>query len=349
MERLLVTGSGGLVGSEVVEYFSDTHEIIGIDNDVRGKLLKDKGASTKWNTDRLEAKYPNFRNFDIDIRSKRPVYEAGIKKQGLKAIIHCAAQASHEGEVREDFSVNVMGTLGLLELWRDHCPDAIFIYLSTIKVYADYPNSLNYLELPTRYDFPELHPHYNGFDEQVSIDQGISSFFGRSKTAADLYVQEFAHQYGLRAAVLRASCITGGNHSGVEAHGMLSYMMKCAVTKTPYSVFGYGGKQVRDQIHAHDVAGAIDTIIYNPPKDIVYNIGGGRENSISIIEAIDACQEVTNNGMLETLKMLPDRRKGDHIWWITDTSKLRRDYGWQPSISVDEMLLNIYYKGKERW
>ena len=344
---ILVTGSGGLVGSKVVEYYGLTHDVIGIDNDLRGKLLKDKGASTRWNIDRLEAKYPNFRNFDIDIRSKRQVYEAGIKKQDLKAIVHCAAQASHEGEVREDFSVNVFGTLGLLELWRDHCPDAVFIYLSTIKVYADYPNNLDYLELPTRYDLPSFVPHYNGFDEQVSIDQGISSFFGRSKTAADLYVQEFAHQYGMKAAVLRAGCITGGNHSGVEAHGMLSYMMKCAATRRPYTIYGYGGKQVRDQVHAFDVARAIDAIIENP-KDIVYNIGGGRENSISVIEAVHACQEITGNDMLDTLTMR-DKRKGDHIWWITDTTKLRQDYGWQPTVSLDDTLTCIYGLGKGRW
>ena len=347
METLLVTGAGGLVGSKVVEYYGILNNVIGIDNDSRSKLLKDKGASTKWNIDRLEEKYPNFRNFDIDIRNKHQVYEAGIKKQNLKAIIHCAAQASHEGEVREDFSVNTFGTLGLLELWRDHCPDAVFIYLSTIKVYADYPNNLDYLELTTRYDLPPFVPHYNGFDEQVSIDQGISSFFGRSKTAADLYVQEFAHQYGMKAAVLRASCITGGNHSGVEAHGMLSYMMKCAVTNTPYNIFGYGGKQVRDQVHAFDVVRAIDAIIEDP-KDIVYNIGGGRENSISILEAINKCQEITGNDMVDKLTMY-DKRKGDHIWWITDTTKLRQDYGWQPTVSLDDTLTCIYELGRERW
>lgn len=342
--RILVTGAGGLVGSEVVAHFSD-HEVIGIDNDLRGKLLGAKDASTQWNINRLEKEHSNFTNFNIDIRSKRQVYEAGIKKRDLKAIVHCAAQASHEGEVREDFSVNVLGTLGLLELWRDHCPDAVFVYLSTIKVYASYPNQLCYLELPTRVDLTKDDDYYNGFDETVSIDQGMSSFFGRSKTAADLYVQEFAYQYGLKAACLRASCITGGNHSGVEAHGMLSYMMKCAITETPYNIFGYQGKQVRDQVHAYDVARAIRMIIEDP-LDIVYNIGGGRKNSLSVLEAIHLCEQVSGNVMAVRHQ---DMRKGDHVWWITDTSKLDEHYGWQPTVPLDDILFDIYYGGKKRW
>ncbi len=340
--KLLITGSGGLVGSAAVEYFDD-HDIIGVDNDSRGKMLRDDRATTKWNTDRLEKLYPNFSSAPIDIRDKPQLYEI-FKNNELKAIIHCAAQTSHGGEVREDFSVNAIGTLNLLELWREHCPEAVFVYMSTIKVYGNYPNTLDYTETtPLRYGSPVKHP--NGFNENVSIDQGTSSFFGRSKTAADLYVQEFAYQYGLKAACFRASCLTGGYHAGVEAHGMLSYLMYCARTQTPYRIFGYNGLQVRDQLHAHDMVTAMNEVI-NQPKSIVYNIGGGLQNSCSMLEAIALCEEITGNKIRVSYH---EERTGDHKWWVTDNTKFERDYpNWQMSYTLANILQDLYERGEQR-
>ncbi|TKB78020.1 MAG: NAD-dependent epimerase/dehydratase family protein, partial [Nitrospira sp.] len=236
MDSLLITGAGGLVGSTAAESFhAQGYRIVGIDNDLRGKLLHDPLGSTAWNLDRLAKVLPRFRNHWEDVRN-----EAALSKvfqddgKSFRAIIHCAAQTAHEGEIQEDFQINVQGTLNLLRLWRHYCPEAVFVYLSTIKVYGNYPNVLQYERSATRYDLPETHRYFRGFDETVSIDQGMSSFFGRSKTAADLYVQEYVYQFGLRAACFRASCLTGGMHSGTEAHGMLSYLMRCAQTKTHY-------------------------------------------------------------------------------------------------------------------
>jgi CDP-paratose 2-epimerase len=346
---MLVTGAGGLVGSEATEYFHKSgYRIIGVDNDLRGKLLHDPKGSTQWNIDRLERVLPNFTNHSLDVRNREGLEDI-FKANGptFKAIIHCAAQTAHEGEVQEDFAINTLGTLNLLDLWHRYCPEATFVYLSTIKVYGNFPNTLEYQRLQTRYDLAADHRFYPGFDETVSIDQGISSFFGRSKTSADLYVQEYAYQYGLNAACFRASCLTGGHHSGTEAHGMLSYLMRCAISRTPYHIYGYDGLQVRDQLHGYDMVRAIEEVINNPGKDIVYNIGGGRENACSVLEAIGLCEQISGNRMEYSHHPM---RTGDHRWWVTDNSRLLKDYpGWKITYSVEQILRDIHEHGKQRW
>lgn len=349
MDTILVTGTGGLVGSAAAEYLhGQGYHIVGVDNDLRGRLTHDPAASTQWNTDRLQESLRNFVNYPADIRDKQAMRAVLEEHAGnLVGMIHCAAQTAHEGAVEDGFQINTVGTLGLLDLWQRLAPKAVFIYASTIKVYGAYPNTLPYVESKTRFDLLPDHRYFKGFDETVSIDQGMSSFFGRSKTAADLYVQEFAYQYGLRAACFRPGCLTGGYHSGTEAHGMLSYLMRCAYTKTPYRIYGYEGKQVRDQLHAGDLAKAFHHVIVQPKENIVYNIGGGRENACSMLEAIEACEGITGNKMSYTFHPM---RTGDHRWWITDNSRFMTDYAsWNITVTLEKILEDIYRAGRCRW
>lgn len=349
MDTLLITGAGGLVGSAAAEHFhSRGLSIIGVDNDLRGRLLGDPDASTRWNVRRLERSLKNFVNHDVDVRDAEKL-ERIVKERAssIRAIIHTAAQPAHEGEVMEDFSINAVGTLGLLSLWRRYCPSATFIYTSTIKVYGNFPNTLEYLKVGTQYDLSPGHRFYRGFDESVSIDQGISSFFGRSKTTSDLYVQEYAYQFGLRAVCFRPSCVTGGHHAGAEAHGMLSYLMRCAVTGKPYRIFGYDGLQVRDQLSAADLVRAFEEVLAVPPKNVVYNIGGGRENACSILQAIAKCEELAERKLQVSHH---EMRKGDHIWWVTDNRRLESDYpNWRISCPLDAIFRDIYENGRLQW
>jgi CDP-paratose 2-epimerase len=349
MDTMLITGAGGLVGSSAVEHFhAQGYNLVGVDNNLRGRLLHDPKASTQWNIERLTRTLSKFTNHPYDIRDKQaltPLFSDGGKQ--IRAVVHCAAQTAHEGELLEDFQINTLGTLNLLDLWHKYCPEAVFVYLSTIKVYGNYPNTLKYERLTSRYDLKLSDRYYQGFDEGVSIDQGMSSFFGRSKTAADLYVQEYAYQFGLKTVCFRASCLTGGQHSGTEAHGMLSYMMRCAYTKTPYRIYGYEGLQVRDQLHAKDLVEAINNVITNPKSNVVYNIGGGRNSTCSTLEAIEICQKITGNKMSYSHQSM---RTGDHRWWITDNSRFIRDYPkWKANYSLGDILQDIYDQGKHRW
>ena len=330
------------------QFHSLGYSVVGVDNDLRGKLLGDPGASTLWNIRRLEKSLRNFFNFDVDIRSGEEM-EKIIKDRSssIRAIIHAAAQPAHEGKVVEDYFINAVGTVTLLDLWKRYCPDAVFIYVSTIKVYANYPNTLEYERRDTRFDLSTGHRYFQGFDETVSIDQGMSSFFGRSKTAADLYVQEYVYQYGLKAVCFRASCLTGGNHSGGEAHGMLSYMMRCAVTGKPYRVYGYEGLQVRDQLHARDLVSAFIEVLRSPGENVIYNIGGGRENACSVLEAISQCEGLAGRRMDVSFH---EMRKGDHIWWVTDSSRFKVDHpAWKIQWSLRDVYADIYERGKSRW
>lgn len=347
---IIITGAGGLVGCAAVEHFHGLgFSIIGIDNDSRGRMLHDPKASTGWNIERLTRDLPRFRNISADVRDtlEMDAIVAGIGYD-VAAIIHTAAQTAHEGSLREDFSVNANGTLNLLDAWRQFCPEAVFVYMSTIKVYGGYPNLLEYKKCPTRYDLPIKHRYCKGFDETVPIDQsGMSSFFGRSKTAADLYVQEFAAQFGLKAACLRASCITGGRHAASEAHGFLGYLMKCAYLKTPYRVYGFDGLQVRDQIHASDLVSAIAEIVDDPKDRVVYNVGGGRQNACSVLEAMSICETLTGNRM--EVSFHPERT-GDHRWWITSNAALEAAYPkWKVSLPLFRIAEDILEKGRQRW
>ncbi len=349
MSAIIITGVGGLVGSAAAEYFHDEgYTIIGVDNDSRGRLLHDDKASTRWNIERLKSRLPRFINYSYDVRRKEEMEEVySLAGKDLTAIIHSAAQTAHEGSVLEDFEINTIGTLNMLDLWRKRSPEAVFLYMSTIKVYGNYPNTLNYVQRPSRYDLDPSHRYYNGFDESVSIDQGMSSFFGRSKTAADLYVQEFSYQFGLRSACFRASCITGGMHSGTESHGMLSYLVRCGYTKTPYRIYGYDGLQVRDQLHALDLITAMHEVIKAPSENVVYNIGGGRKNSCSMLEAIELCEKLTGNKMQVSFHPM---RTGDHRLWITDSSAFEKRYpNWKVSMSLEEIFEDILHHGTERW
>lgn len=350
MPRILVTGGGGLVGSAACERFHVLgYEVVSLDNDLRGQLLNDPEGSIKWNLERLAKQLPHFINYPIDIRQKDAIYDIFNRYQ-FDAVVHCAAQTAHEGGLLEDFEVNTVGTLNVLQGWKDYCPKAPFIYLSTIKVYGNAPNKyFPDLHLKgSRFDLPEKHRYYKGFDESLPLGgKGAASFFSRSKTAADLYVQEFAYQYGLSAICLRASCITGGFHAGTEAHGMLAYMMKCAVLRWPYTIYGYQGHQVRDQLHVLDLVDAIQLYIENPKGPVVCNIGGGRQCMCSINEALETCQRISGNRL--TVQGGPGRM-GDHAWWVTDSTRFQQFYPtWRPQTTLKEILVDIYTEGRLRW
>ena len=358
MPRILVTGGGGLIGSEVCEQFhARGWDVFSIDNDQRGRLFGSAG-SVRWNLERLARELSRFTNLSFDVRDIAIVHKIFSEYQ-FDAVVHCAAQPAHEGNVLEDFSINVKGTLNVLGAWKEVCPDAPFVHLSTIKVYGCAPNEITGYCAPNeitgyyrkehrcRYDFPESHRYCMGFDESLPIDMnGATSFFSRSKLAGELYAQEYAYRWNLPLAVFRPSCVTGGHHAGTEAHGMLAYMMKCAFLQEPYTVYGYNGFQVRDQLHVSDLAIAVEKFIETPHRPVVYNIGGGRERACSVLEAIDLCEQVTGNKM--RIEYGPERI-GDHKWWITDAWLFRRTYSWEPQVSLDEILQDIYVCGRKRW
>jgi len=346
MPRIFVTGGGGLIGSAVCEQLHAAGwDVLSIDNNLRRRLFGPSG-DVQWNLARLE-ELPRFTNFFVDIRDKE-MLTAIFGAYPFDAIVHCAAQPAHDGEVLEDFSVNVTGTLNVLGAWKEFCPDAPFVHLSTIKVYGCAPNRLmDYYKNPHRFDLPQDHRYYDGFDESLPIvTDGATSFFSRSKRAAELYVQEYAHRWDLPIACFRPSCITGGHHAGTEAHGMLAYMMKCAVLRKPYTVYGHQGIQVRDQLHVSDLAAAVRAFIERPSPPVIYNIGGGRERACSVREAIGLCEQVAGNKM--EIEYGP-KRVGDHLWWITDTALFQRTYSWEPQVSLEEILQDIYVCGRKRW
>ena len=284
MNICLITGSGGLIGSESVAFFADKFDlIIGIDNDMRAYFFGEE-SSTEWNSNRLIDKFDNFKNHTIDIRNYLGLEEVFKKyNSDIKLIIHTAAQPSHDWAAKEpltDFSVNATGTINLLELTRIHATDAVFIFTSTNKVYGDTPNFLPLVELESRWEIDSAHPYFeNGIDEKMSIDNTKHSVFGASKVAADIMVQEYGKYFGMKTGVFRGGCLTGPNHSGTQLHGFLSYLMKCAITGDKYTVFGYQGKQVRDNIHSWDLVNMFWHFYRNPRQGEVYNAGGGRHSN----------------------------------------------------------------------
>jgi CDP-paratose 2-epimerase len=342
----LITGSSGLIGSESVEFFAKKFDkIIGIDNNMRAKFFGQE-ASTEWNSKRLVSAISNFEHHSIDIRNieeLEKVFE--LYGSNIKLIIHAAAQPSHDWAAREpitDFTVNANGTLNMLELTRIHCPEATFIFTSTNKVYGETPNYLPLVELEKRWEIDEAHPYFkNGIDENMSIDQTKHSLFGASKVAADVLVQEYGKYFGMNTCVFRGGCLTGPNHSGAQLHGFLSYLMKCAVTGDKYTVFGYGGKQVRDNIHSWDLVNMFWHFYQNPRHGEVYNAGGGRHSNCSMAEGIELCEQITGKNM--NYEYSETNRVGDHIWWISDVSKFKSHYpNWTWEYNINDILLQIY-------
>lgn len=343
-KTILITGSGGLVGSEAARFFHDKgYHIIGIDNDKRSYFFGEH-ASTKWNVERLSKDLPNYTHHQIDIGDLGALEKIFSQHATqIEGIIHCAAQPSHDWAAKEpltDFDVNATSTLKLLECTRKYTPQAVFIFTSTNKVYGDNPNRLPVVELPTRWELEVNHPFAtHGIDESLSIDQNLHSIFGVGKTAADLMVQEYGKYFGLKTVAFRGGCLTGPAHSGAELHGFLAYLVKCAVNHKPYTVFGYKGKQVRDNIHSADLSAAFWQVFQSPPQPgTVYNIGGSRHSNISMLEAIHALQHKLGWEIDYTIDE-SKTRKGDHIWYISDVRKFQLDYpNWQYSYTIQDIL-----------
>lgn len=352
MDVAIITGSGGLVGSEAVEFFADKKfQVVGIDCDLR-QYFFGKDASTQWNTKRLLSRFRNYSHQNIDIRNS-PALEVLFSeyKDDIKIVIHTAAQPSHDWAAKEpqtDFSINANGTLNLLELTHRHAPDAAFIFVSTNKVYGDTPNTLPVAELKNRWDLEDAHRYFKGIDETMSIDQSKHSLFGASKLAADVLVQEYGRYFGMKTVCFRAGCLTGPNHCGAMLHGFLSYLMKCCVVEEEYKILGYKGKQVRDNLHSFDLVNAFYHFYQHPRMGEVYNIGGGRANSCSIREAISLCESISGKKM--NFSVQSEARSGDHIWYITDFGKFQSHFpGWAIKFDLNETLKQIYQNNISRW
>jgi CDP-paratose 2-epimerase len=352
MPVAVVTGSGGLIGSESVAHFvEEGFDVVGIENDMRAEFFG-PSASTRSVTEQLLQSYSEFRSLDLDVRDADAV-ERLFEKHGsaIGVVIHTAGQPSHDWAAsapRVDFEVNANGTLNLLESTRRHAPDASFVFTSTNKVYGDTPNRLPLVELDTRLELAADHRYFGGIDTSMSIDASMHSLFGVSKAAADLMVQEYGRYFEMPTVCFRAGCLTGPNHAGAMLHGFLSYLMRCTVTGEPYTVFGYGGRQVRDNIHSADLVRAFDAFRRAPRAAAVYNVGGGRHSNCSMLEAIELCEEIAGRSLNW---MLSDRaRMGDHRWWISDLGEFQRDYcDWKPDYDLRGILSEIHDRNAERW
>jgi len=341
----LITGSAGLIGSESVEFFAQKGFLIaGIDNDMR-RYFFGAEASTQWNQRKLKERIKNYDHHPVDIRDMKAL-EKVFKKysRDIKVIIHAAAQPSHDWAAKEpvtDFTINANGTLNLLEMTRRFCPGSVFIFTSTNKVYGDLPNFLPLRETKTRYEISKSHPFYDGIDETMSIDQSKHSLFGASKVAADVLVQEYGRYFNMKTVAFRGGCLTGPNHAGAMLHGFLAYLMKCVLTGRHYTIFGYQGKQVRDNIHSFDLVSAFYHFYLKPRCGEVYNIGGGRQNNCSILEAIALCEEVTGRKLLRSFR--PQPRIGDHIWYVSSLKKFQSHYpAWEQRYDLGSTALEIY-------
>ena len=347
-KTILVTGSSGLIGSEAVEHFDrQGHNVVGADNNMRREFFGPAG-DTLWNLERLRTVTKRFRHVDLDIRDRRGIEDL-FRSNRFDSIVHCAAQPSHD-KARDialiDFEVNAMGTVNLLEATRQHCPEAVFLFMSTNKVYGDAPNETPLMELETRYDYARVEDTA-GVNETCRIDRSTHSLFGASKAAADLVAQEYGRYFGMNVGVFRGGCLTGPSHSGVELHGFLSYLVKATLKGGDYSVFGYKGKQVRDNIHSSDVVRAFEEFASNPRPGEVYNMGGGRENSISMLEAIARIEEMTGRKL--NWRYVEEARKGDHICYISDLSKFKSHYpNWKITRGLDSILQEMVMVKSEK-
>jgi CDP-paratose 2-epimerase len=353
MPTAIVTGSGGLIGSEsVARLIAEGYDVVGLENDMRAEFFG-PDASTAATTHRLIDAYPGeFRNIELDIRDTAGVDRVFAEQAGaLELIIHTAAQPSHDWAARAphvDFSVNAVGTLNLLESARNHAPDASFVFCSTNKVYGDLPNSLPLIETDERLELPEDHRYWRGIDTSMSIDRSTHSLFGASKAAADLLVQEYGRYFDMPTVCFRGGCLTGPNHAGAQLHGFLAYLMKCTVTGDPYTVFGYAGKQVRDNIHSADLVSAFLAYHGNPQPAAVYNIGGGRDSNCSMLEAIVDCERIAGRELDWSLS--EQNRIGDHRWWISDLGDFKADYpDWAIRYDVEAILREIHDANVEQW
>ncbi|MFT5089947.1 MAG: CDP-paratose 2-epimerase [Candidatus Latescibacterota bacterium] len=352
MSIALITGSAGLIGSESSKFFHEKgFDIVGVDNNMRQYFFGEDG-STQWNRENLEATLKNYQHRAIDIRDENAI-DALFAECGreIAVVIHTAAQPSHDWAAREpltDFSINANGTINLLEATRKHCPDAAFIFTSTNKVYGDAPNELPLVEQETRWEIDATHAYYeHGIDEMLRIDQSKHSLFGASKVAADVLVQEYGRYFGIKTTAFRGGCLTGPAHSAAELHGFLAYLVKCIVTGRPYTIFGYKGKQVRDNIHSHDLVNAFWHFVEKPHSGEVYNIGGGRHSNCSMLEAIEIAQRLSGKELNYTLS--DEARSGDHIWWISDVRKFQSHYpSWQYEYDIERILQEIVAATQER-
>ena len=352
MDIIIITGSNGLIGGDAVEYYSSKFDyVIGIDNNLREYFFGSEG-STEWRKKMLESNFQNYIHYNMDIRSYNDLDKIYQKyNSDIKLIIHTASQPSHDWAAQEpltDFTINANGTLNLLELTRKYCPNSVFIFTSTNKVYGDSPNSLPFQELDKRFELEMQHPYYNnGIDEGMSIDQSLHSLFGASKLAADILVQEYGKYYEMYTGVFRGGCLTGSNHAGTELHGFLAYLMKCALLDKEYNIFGYKGKQVRDNIHSFDLIEMFWHYYKKPQYGEVYNVGGSRYSNSSILEAIELIEDIT--GKVIKKNYIDDNRIGDHIWWISDISKFQNQYpSWDFTYDLIGILNQIFIELKVR-
>jgi CDP-paratose 2-epimerase len=352
MPVAIITGAGGLIGSEAVEHFiAEGFDVVGIENDMRASFFGPE-SSTSHVTERLVDEHSSFKWENADIRDTAAVERIFREHAGqIELVIHTAAQPSHDwaaSDPQTDFSVNANGTLNLLEAARAHCPEAPFIFCSTNKVYGDTPNRLPLEDLELRLELPESHPYFGGIDTSMSIDSCTHSLFGVSKAAADLLVQEYGRYFDMPTVAFRGGCLTGPQHAGAKLHGFLAYLMKCTVTGTPYTVFGYDGKQVRDNIHSADLIAAFDAFRKAPRAAAVYNIGGGRFSNCSMLEAIEICEQVSGREL--SWEMDEEPRIGDHRWWISDLAPFEADYpDWKLRYGVEDILREMFEQNLERW
>lgn len=349
----IVTGAAGLIGSEASRHFaSQGLSVVGIDNDMRSELFGPE-ASTRWQQQSLQQQLGDrYTHIHSDIRDDVAI-DRLFRQYGsdIQLVVHTAAQPSHDWAARDpkkDFSINATGTLNLLEATRQHARDAVFLFTSTNKVYGDRPNTLPLIELDQRWEIDPTHSYRDGIREDMSIDDSVHSLFGASKVAADVLVQEYGKYFGMKTAVFRGGCLTGPNHSGTQLHGFLAYLMKCTISGTPYTVFGYQGKQVRDNIHSYDLIQAFDHVYRQPRSGEVYNIGGSRFSNCSMQEAIQLCEQIAGKKLQHSYQ--EDNRTGDHIWYISDVSKFRQHYPqWQLTKNVSDILGEIYTANTQRW
>jgi len=351
MSIAIITGSAGLIGSESSRYFHEKgFEIWGVDNNMRKYFFGEDG-STQWKREEL-SKFKNYKHFDMDIRDFESINKLFQQaKNNLSLVIHTAAQPSHDWAAKEpltDFGVNAVGTLNLLEATRLHASNAVFIFTSTNKVYGDLPNKLPLIELETRWEVEQFHPYSQyGIDESMSIDQSKHSVFGASKTAADVMTQEYGRYFGVKTGIFRGGCLTGPAHSGVELHGFLAYIAKCGVQGRKYTIFGYKGKQVRDNIHSSDLVDAFWHFYQDPRMGEVYNMGGSRYSNCSVLEAIHIVQDLT--GKEFQYETSDTARIGDHIWWISDVRKFQNHYpGWKFKYEIRDIIKEILDALKEK-